>query len=297
MTIRTGMEPSRRRLFAGALMLALGLGTVGALGALERQRPPEARAAELSFLPKGEYIRVAALGYHQMAADLIWLKAVQQLGELKQTRAGYRWAYHAVDVVTDVDPAFAFAYQASGTILGVWAELPHESIAILTKGMRHHPDIWQLPLVVGYDYFYELHDTRAAARYFRMAAVLPGAPEYLGKLAARMTVEAGDPDAALEFLQRLSLRTQDERIRAGLLKRMKEVVVERDLRFLEEGVRRYRVRYGTSPRTLDDLATGGIVNRIPPEPLGGAYRLNPQDGTVSSTSTPERLLVHRRPGS
>lgn len=297
MTLRTGMEPLRGRLVAGALMLALGLGVVGALGALERQRPPEARAAELSFLPKGEYLRVAALGYRQMAADLIWLKAVQQLGESKQTRAGYRWAYHAVDVVTDVDPAFAFAYQASGTILGVWAELPHESIAILTKGMRHHPDSWQLPLVVGYDYFYELHDTRAAARYFRMAAVLPGAPEYLGKLAARMTVEAGDPDAALEFLQRLSMKTQDERIRAGLLKRMKEVVIERDLRFLEEGVRRYRVRYGTSPRTLDDLATGGIINRIPPEPLGGAYRLNPQGGTVSSTNMSERLLVHRQPGS
>ncbi len=297
MTMSTGIGALRDRLRVGGLMVLLGVAAVGALTTLERQRPPEIRAAELSYLPKGEYIRVAALGYHQMAADLIWLEAVQHLGELKQTGSGYRWAYHAVDVVTDVDPAFAFAYQAAGTILGVWAGLPHESIAISTKGMRVYPDVWQLPLVVGYDYYYELHDVRAAARYFRMAAVLPGAPEYLGKLAARMTVEAGDPDAALEFLQRLSMQTQDERIRAGLLKRMKEVVVERDLRFLEEGVQRYRARYGASPKTLEDLATGGIVNRIPPEPLGGSYRLNQADGTVSSTSLSERMLVHRRPGS
>jgi len=284
------------RLLIGSLIVVLVVAQAWTLSRLEHRRPPAARAEELSYLPKGAYLKVVALGYRQMAADLIWLKAVQHFGERKQTASGYRWAFHAVDVVTDVDPAFAYAYQAAGTILGVWAGLPRESIAISTKGMRYHPDIWQLPLMVGYDYFYELHDVRAGARYFRMAAVLPGAPEYLGKLAARMTVEAGDPDAALEFLQRLSMQTQDERIRAGLLKRTKEVMVERDLRFLEEGVRRYQSLYRKMPSVMEDLVAGGIVDRIPPEPLGGSYRMNPSDGTVSSTSMPEGLRVHRHPG-
>lgn len=295
MSIAIGRGWLNGRLAVAGLLVLFGIASGLALTVLERQRPSDARAAELAYLPKGEYIRVAALGYREMAADLIWLKAVQPLGELKQSKAGYRWAYHAVEVVTDVDPSFAFAYQAAGTILGVWGGAPRESIAILTKGMRAHPDIWQLPLVVGYDYFYELHDVRAAARYFRMAAVLPGAPEYLGKLAARMTVQAGDPEAALEFLQRLSMQTQDERIRAGLQKRMQEVVIERDLRFLEEGVRRYRARYGKFPQTMEALVTGGIVNRVPAEPLGGSYRVNPSDGTVSSTSLPDRLRVHLHP--
>lgn len=283
-------------LLTASLVLALGGTAVGMLVVVDRQRPPAARAEELSYLPKGEYLKVAVLGYRQIAADLIWLKAVQHLGVRKQSTAGYRWAYHAVDVLTDLDPKFAYAYQAAGTVLGVWSGLVHESIALLTKGMRHNPDVWQLPFVVGYDYFYELCDPRSAANYFRIASELPGSPAYLPKLAARMTVEAGDPGAALEFLERMYQQVQDERLREALTRRMKEVVAERDIRFLEEGIRRYKARYGRLPRTLEDLVTQGIIDRIPPEPLGGNYALNIADGTVMSTGLRERLRVHRGVG-
>jgi hypothetical protein len=159
--------------------------------------------------------------------------------------------------------------------------------------MHHNPDVWQLPFYVGYDYFYELHDPVQAAKYLRMASELPGAPVYLPKLAARMTVEAGDPDAALEFLQRLYQQLQDERLRESLVQRMKEVIAERDIRFLEEGVRRYEARYGKLPVSLNDLVTKGIIQQIPKEPLGGVYELKASDGTVASTELRERLRVHR----
>jgi len=277
-----------------SVLLALGGSAVGVLTVVERQRPSLARAEELSYLPKGEYLKLAVLGYRQLAADLIWLKAVQHLGEKAQTHAGYLSAYHAVDVLTDVDPTFVAAYLVTGSVLGVWAGLPRESIALLTKGMRHHPDVWQLPFYVGYDYFYELGDPVMAARYFRMAAVLPGAPDYLPRLAARMTVEVGDPQAALEFLQRLYQQTEDEKVRQGLSRRMKEVIAERDIRFLEEGVRRYKARYGQRLVRLEDLVTRGIIPQIPEEPFGGSYELKVADGTVTSTGLRERLRVHRK---
>ncbi len=293
MKLQAGTESLAGWLLTGSLLVVLGGATVGILAVVERQRPAMVRAAELAYLPKGEYLRVAVLGYRQMAADLIWLKAVQHFGERKQTTEGYLWAYHAVDVLTDVDPKFSFAYQAAGIVLGVWANLPRESIALLTKGMRHNPEVWQLPFYVGYDYFYEVHDPVQAAKYLRIASELPGAPAYLPKLAARMTVEAGDPDAALEFLQRLYQQLQDERLRESLVQRMKEVVAERDIRFLEEGVRRYKSRYGKRPANLNDLVTKGIIQQIPEEPLGGVYELKPSDGTVASTGLRQRLRVHR----
>jgi hypothetical protein len=154
--------------------------------------------------------------------------------------------------------------------------------------------VWQLPFYVGYDYFYELGDPVMGARYFRMAAVLPGAPDYLPRLAARMTVEVGDPQTALEFLQRLYQQTEDEQVRQGLGRRMKEVIAERDIRFLEEGVRRYAARYGQRPVRLEDLVTGGIIPRIPEEPFGGSYELKAAEGTVTSTGLRERLRVHRK---
>ena len=293
MKLQAGTESVAGWFLTGSLLLVLGGAAAGTLIVVEHQRPAMVRAAELAYLPKGEYLRVAVLGYRQMAADLIWLKAVQHFGERKQTTEGYLWAYHAVDVLTDLDPKFAFAYQASGIVLGVWANLPRESIALLTKGMRHNPEVWQLPFYVGYDYFYEVHDPVQAAKYLRIASELPGAPAYLPKLAARMTVEAGDPDAALEFLQRLYQQLQDERLRESLVQRMKEVVAERDIRFLEEGVRRYKSRYGKRPANLNDLVTKGIIQQIPEEPLGGVYELKPSDGTVASTGLRQRLRVHR----
>jgi len=294
MTIPGSAWRPREWVLITGLLLSLGGATVGMLAAAERERPAGVRALELAYLPKGEYLKIAVLGYRQIAGDLIWLKAVQHFGDPNQTVQGWLWAYHATDVVTDLDPKFVFAYQAGGTVLGVWAGRPHESIALLMKGIRHNPDAWQLPFYVGYDYFFELHDTENAAKYFRLAAALPGAPEYLPKLAARMTVEAGDPQAALEFLERLYVQTQDERLREGLAQRMKEVAVERDIRFLEEGVRRFKARYRKWPVRLEDLVRGGIIAEIPVEPLGGAYLLGGPDGTVKSTGLRERLRAHRK---
>lgn len=280
-------------LTTSALILALGVSAAGLLKMMEGQRPPVHRATELEYLPKGEYLKVAVLGYRQVTADLIWLKAVQHLGERKQTRAGYRWAYHAVDVLTDLDPNFISAYHAAGTILGVWSGQVQESIAILSKGIRHNPDVWQLPYIMGYDYFYELCDPLHAAEYFRQASLLPGAPAYLPKLAARMTVEGGDPNAALEFLTRFAQQTQDERLREALSHRFKEVMSERDIRFLEEGVQRFSTTHHKLPMTLDDLVKAGIIDRIPHSPFGGKYVLSPMDGRISDPGLRERLHVYR----
>jgi hypothetical protein len=278
---------------SGLLLLMFGAMTIVLASKIEQQRPSSTRAEELSYLPNGKYLRVAALGYEQVVADLLWLKVVQHYGDGAETTEGFRWAYHAVDVLTDVDPTFAFAYQATGVMLTAWGHLPHESAAILAKGFRNNPHVWELPFFLAYDYYYELHQPKVAAEYLRMAAALPNAPEYLPKLAARMMVESGESGAALEFLQRLYQQTQDETLRQALEFRMREVVAERDIQFLEEGVERYKERYGRLPRTLQELVAGEIIADIPTEPLGGEYKLNSEQGTVASTGLRERLRVHR----
>jgi tetratricopeptide (TPR) repeat protein len=287
-----GVKDRRGLISSLGLLLILANCMVGAQILLERERPTTAKAEELSYLPKGNYLRVAVLGYRQIAADLLWLKAVQHLGELKQAANGYVSAYHVTDVVTDLDPKFLFAYQATGTVLSIWGERLNESIAILKKGVIHNPDDWHLPFMLGYNYFFELCDPGSAATYFRVASELPGAPTYLPKLAARMTVEAGDPAAAFEFLQRLHQQVRDERVREALENRMKEVIAEQHLQMLEEGIRQYKTRYGNTPNTIQDMERHGVIERMPTSPFGGPYEIS-SDGTVSVSGMNQRLRVHR----
>lgn len=266
----------------------------GVLHVLDQERTAVARAEQLAYLPKGDYLKLAVLGYRQVVADLIWLQAVQHIGAKRDTQLGYTWTYHAVDVLTDLDPTFVAPYQATGLFLGVLVGRHDEGLAILNKGSRHNPSNWQLPFLAGYISYYERCDAAGAGEFFRMAARVPGSPAYLPQLAARMTVESGDPTAALEFLDRFSRSVSDERLREALFRRMKEIVQEQDLRFLEESTKRYRLKYGRGPAKLEDLMLHGIIPQLPVDPLGGQYEIDGLTGAVSASSKRDRLRIHEK---
>ncbi|MEK7279179.1 MAG: tetratricopeptide repeat protein, partial [Nitrospirota bacterium] len=69
------------------------------------------------FLPKGEYLKPAALGYDQLVADIVWLQAIQVIGDKRISEEGYNWIYHALDVVTTLNPKMDYAYQVGGIVL------------------------------------------------------------------------------------------------------------------------------------------------------------------------------------
>jgi len=258
-------------------------------------RPHATRASDLAYLPKGEYLRIAVLGYRQLAADILWFKVVQHIGESRPHAAEWRWAYHAADVVTDLDPGFLMAYLGTGTILGVWSDLVEESVAILQKGMDNLPTVWQLPFQIGYDYFYELCDPARAAPYIRIASTLPGAPSYLPGLAAKLTVEGGDPDVALEFLDRVDQQMGgDGRMHEALEERRKQIIVERDLRMIEDAARRYRAAHGAFPRSIQEMVAGGLLVSVPRDPFGERYDIDPATGTVSTPSMRARVKLYRK---
>lgn len=275
-------------------ILILLVGASGLLHVLSQERSATVRVEQLAYLPKGKYLKLAVLGYRQLVADFIWLQAVQHIGSTRNTDQGYQWTYHAVDVLTDLDPTFVPPYQATGVFLGVLVDHHEEGLALLKKGIHENPSVWQLPFLAGYISYYELCDPVAGGRFLQEAAQVHGSPSYLARLAARMTVESGDLSAALEFLDRFSRTVNDERVRETLSLRMKEIVQEKDLLFLEEAVRRYRSRYGRSPAKVEDLMLHGVIGRLPEDPLGGEYRVDFLTGAVSASSRKNRLRIHEK---
>ena len=106
-------------------------------------------------------------------------------------------------------------------------------------------------------------------------------------------VEGNDPGTALAFLAAAEAHETDEARKEILRRRIREVVVERDIQLLGGAVASYRAKLGRKPATLDHLAQGGVLVGIPREPHGGAYVLLP-DGTVRSDKVSRRLKVFVR---
>jgi tetratricopeptide (TPR) repeat protein len=286
----------------------LGMGVILLLACLgwlqseldSRQERTVVQIEGLAQLPKGEYLKPALLGYHHLGADLLWLRLLQVIGQRRISGDEFEWMYHALDVITTLDPHYAYAYYAGGSVLVDQADRPDLSNRLLEKGAEANPQVWYIPFLLGYNYYFLLGDPAKGAEYIMKAAILPERPAYLPGLATRMAAEAGSPDTALAFLEARLLDAQDPQTRESLVERMKEVIIERDIRILKSAVDAYQTQYGTLPATFTDLVVAGVLPILPEEPFGGDYRLDTKTGSVSSSTHSKRLRTffkRRKPPS
>ena len=280
------MQPLLLMLGGALLLITIGWLQTG----LDKQQDTTLRQIEdLAQLPKGEYIKPALLGYHHLGADMFWLRLLQVVGKKRNSQDEYEWIYHALDVITTLDPQYAYAYYVGGNILGDLAQRPDLSNRLLEKGAEANRTVWYIPFLLGYNYYFFLADPVKGAEYTMRAASLPNHPAYLPGLATRMAAEAGNPNTALAFLEARVRETQDPDLRQVLVDRAKEVIIERDIQILERAVESYQTRHQAPPATLTALVEDRILTGLPIEPFGGEYSIDVRTGSVSSSTHPERL--------
>lgn len=264
---------------------------------LDHRRASAPSLQRFMYLPQGDYLKAAVLGYEHFVADFLWIQTIQAMGERKVSEQAGHWIAHALDVITTLDPKFVRVYEAGGIALVSLVTMPEESNRLLRKGISNNPDVWELPFLLGFNYYFELYDDLRAAEYIARASRLPKAPAYLASFAARLYVSARDPEDAIVFLAQVYAQTTDDSMKQVLERRLKEVMVERDLQLLEEAISRYRERNKRAPEHLEDLVGPGLLRALPREPFGGHYLYDPLTRTVRSSEVKERIQVFgkRRP--
>ena len=62
------------------------------------------------YLPSGKFIEQTSLGYREVAADWVWFQAVQYFGGYAKNEHDLAYFNGLIDIVTDLDPHFDFAY-------------------------------------------------------------------------------------------------------------------------------------------------------------------------------------------
>lgn len=288
------MSHATRHVVLGALAVILATGLHLLQLGLDQQRADAPKLQRFMYVPEGEYLRIAALGYRQVVADLLWIQAVQAMGERRVSEEAGHWIAHALDVITTLDPRFVRVYEVGGIALTTLVVLTEESNRLLEKGIRYNPEVWRLPFYLGFNYYFELQNDQKAAEYIARASRLPGAPAYLASFAAQLYVSARAPQVAVDFLGQMYSQTTDENVKQVLEQRLKEAVVERDLQLLEEAVSRYRQLYKRAPVRLEDLVGPGLLRELPREPFGGHYLYDPQAQSVRSSEMKERLKVYSK---
>ena len=210
------------------------------------------------------------------------------------TRIEYDSLSDLLSTVIRFDPRFTVPYLLGGIVLGDSPNHAGAALDLLARGERQFPSDWLLPFYTGYVQYFSLGNPEEGGNALLRAALIPGSPGYLPLLASRMLSEGHRPTTALAFLQRMTERETDPRRKAFLEERIRRVIVERDLQFLEGAIAEYTERTGVHPHKLGDLVRAGVVARIPEEPYGGKYFLTP-DGQVWSDRAPrERLKVLRK---
>ncbi len=252
------------------------------LSDIYKKRPP---LESVRYVPKPSLLKAVSLEYKPLVADFFWMKVTLLYGEpnfrKKATPEDWDYIQKTVELVTELDPYFFIPYYFAGIVLPMEANRDQPAIKILKKGMKYLKKEWRIPFLIGFTYYYYEHEYLEAAKYFEKASKLPGAPEYLPKLAARLRYEAGDIRDAIAFLLTIYNNTDNLELKKSLAMRIKAL---EDILYLTQAVNLYKKRFGHPPKNLEDLVKVGIIRAIPRDPYGGHYYYDKKDGKVKTTS-------------
>ncbi len=209
-----------RRLLLVLVAGLLACGSVGSLRALENV-PRGGGSDEKLYVPSGRYLRQAALGFREVAADYLWFQTVQYYGAYRRGEHDLGYFRGLLDAVCRLDPQFIEAYRFGSLVLAMdLRDLPG-AVDILKRGIQDNPDTWVLPFEVGFVHYVLDQDYRRAACWFDAAARSPDATDFTRRFAAFCHKRAGDTEVSLLLWRNLYETTSNPSMR-DLAERMIE---------------------------------------------------------------------------
>jgi tetratricopeptide (TPR) repeat protein len=169
---------------------------------------------DVQYLPSCEFMKIASLGYRELAADLYWFRAVQYYGGYMLSQNDIHLFNHLAEMITDLDPNFIGAYKLSAIV--ITEDLGNFPAAknLMEKGLKNNPDDYWLTFEMGFLHFLQGRDYGEAEKYFRVAATLPNSD---GNRAARFAADAaskgGNVEASIALWSELGENSDNKYIR------------------------------------------------------------------------------------
>ncbi|HEX4459346.1 MAG TPA: hypothetical protein VIA18_15310 [Polyangia bacterium] len=191
-------------------------------------------ADDTLYLPRASVLRAVSLGHTELAADLVFIRALIYVGAELSHKGSQRWLENYLDTITQLDPSWKTPYRWAGvatmyngrTITEADVRLSNH---FLELGVRQFPDDWELSFMLACNYLFELHPTderqklenrKIGGEWIRHAALVGGAPSWVPLLSATIMRQEGEDEAAVRHLETVYVSTQDERTRNEVRNRL-----------------------------------------------------------------------------
>lgn len=213
--------------------------------------------AKLTFsAPLPAPVQRVALGFLQhLGAEILYVKAAVFLGApptfLPEEKESAEALTRNFEVMTDLYPEFKDTYfLAQSSLAHVSPEYAGRVIGLLDRGIAAYPDDLILPFFQGFDYYYHRDEAARAAEIYAELGRRPGAPSWLGHLAAVLSARDGELQAGLLSLQVMHATEEDERVKARYAR---DIEIFKKAIGIQVAARTFQEKYGKAPQQLEEL--------------------------------------------
>jgi hypothetical protein len=252
-------------------------------GAYMKNRPI---ANKLGYLPEAEVLKIAVGDQRYLVAEYAVVKVLFYFGSLYEKNSNkivakpeYFNMFKTMEKAVKLDPYNMDAYYFTQAAFTWELNRALDVNRILAYGMKYRTWDYQLPFYAGFNAAYFLHNYNDAARYMKKAAELSGTPLFT-TLAARYFYEAGQTELGILFLENMAKGAQDKKVKQVYEVRKQALQA---VNLLNGAVAKFVAEKNRLPEDINELLSAGILEKIPTDPYGGRFYLEP-GGKVASTS-------------
>jgi hypothetical protein len=267
---------------SGALTIVLLLGSIPLLQQVDQQRQDQT-LRDVLYIPSAQTVKRLSLGYEGLMADVYWTRVVQYFGGKHYVKSHeYTMLEPLLNITTTLDPKLLVAYQFGSTFLAQnppeGAGDPKAAVRFAERGIQNNPEAWRLYYQLGFIYWQELHDSRAASEAFLKGSQVPGALPWMKVMAAALAQNGGERQTARYLWTNILRDSEDKQLRSNATKRLRALDNDQAVDTLQAIVDGYKTRNGHPPASWGDLIAAQQLRGIPRDPMGNHYAL--RDGRV-----------------
>jgi tetratricopeptide (TPR) repeat protein len=265
-------------LFLVLLLFLAAAGFISLKNGVDRIPRKKIPGASVIYIPSGKYLKFVTFGYSSLAADLIYIWAIQYYSTYTVIDR-FKYLEHIFSIIAELDPRYQDPYEVGALIAFYEAKDLRLAYKIMDLGVAKNPDQWIFPFEAGH-YAQMAGDYKTARKYYEKAMGNPGAPDIVKRLYAAAGFKTMDLKTSWETWFEIYNTAKDERTKKIASKHLYQVKSTADLIVLREAIKQFAERYNRHPGDLAELVQMGFLASLPKDLDGKDYLYDSKTGEV-----------------